>query len=609
MATTKDEVVIELVAQTQKALGGIKKLGLAVGAVVATVKSFEVVAKQVFESAMLANRLEDQSIAFEQLAKSAGVASDDILKAMQEMTKGTISRIDLMKTASQASLLGIGFTEMPKLLEIARAAAIATGQDMSFMFESIVTGVGRASPLILDNLGIVLKVGEANKNYAEELGKTVQELTSAEKKQAILNQTLISGEEIIKNVGTAVDGMTNTEGVEALKVAFEEFRTELGQNVAPATNKVVEALTKIINLGRERLTGMNEYTDAIALVNKLEDERFRRTVSMAEVDKARKIIAENLAKSTAAVAVHMEKYGDVSERLLRSDHLLWITHQNMKKLRDTGLRDMQRQINLLNEVYGILENSKRVQEEQGVSVSNTLEDEEKQNEVLGNTLELLNGIKTTYGTLLGSLLPEGFKNTFIFDEPMTEEYWQTIEDRYKWLEKAEFDFQRSKSILAGIAHEEQVKQLEEIKQGWQSFFDTLSSGALADGVSAFREMGIAISQGKDITDAFARSILNAVSDAMQLLAVELAIAGAKQIGMGNVPLGLGMITAAAGVGLVGGALSGISSSASGSSPVSASSTLSTSFQKRSQPARSIIINNTTVSGSYIASRNVGMRVT
>ena len=122
-------------------------------------------------------------------------------------------------------------------------------------------------------------------------------------------------------------------------------------------------------------------------------------------------------------------------------------------------------------------------------------------------------------------------------------------------------------------------------------------------------MGVAISQGKDATVAFADAILGSIADAMRLLAVEIAIAGAKQIGMGNVPLGLGMLLAAAGLGIFGGALSGISSSASGSSPASASSTLSTSSQNRSQPNRSIIINNTTVSGSYIASRNFGMKVT
>jgi len=163
MATTRDQVVIELVAQTQKAMGSLKKFGLAIGAIIATVKTFEAVAKHAFESTMMAGALESQAISFEQLAQSASVSSDDVLDAMQRMTKGTISTIDLMRTASQANLLGIGFTEMPKLLEIARASALATGQTMDFMFQSIVTGVGRASPMILDNLGIILKIGEANK--------------------------------------------------------------------------------------------------------------------------------------------------------------------------------------------------------------------------------------------------------------------------------------------------------------------------------------------------------------------------------------------------------------------------------------------------------------
>ena len=86
MATTRDQVVIELVAQTQKAMGSLKKFGLAIGGIIATVKTFEVVAKKAFESVQLANALDDQGIAFNQLAKSAGVASEEVLASMQEMT-------------------------------------------------------------------------------------------------------------------------------------------------------------------------------------------------------------------------------------------------------------------------------------------------------------------------------------------------------------------------------------------------------------------------------------------------------------------------------------------------------------------------------------------
>ena len=607
MATTKDEVVIELVAQTQKALGGIKKVGLAVGAVIAAVKSFETIARNTFDNIMLANQLDDQSIAFDQLAKSAGVASDDVLNAMQEMTFGTISRLDLMRTASQANLLGIGFTEMPKLLEIARASAVATGQDMSFMFDSIVTGIGRGSPLILDNLGIMVKLGTAYENHAEILGKTVDELTDNERKQAILNETLVAGEDIINKVGTAVEGMTRTEKIAEFKVAIVELKTELGEGLAPILDENIGLITKLINTVTERVGETNQLASAMKVVEKMQTDEGRRGLSVLEVDKARKVIAEELARSEEKVLKFREHYGDIqSVGMLGADPLFNATLATVKALEDGGLKNFQDYINLLNDQYGILLKSGEVQEKQISDLSKIVEGEEEQNKSLETTLGLLNGIKTTFGTLLGALLPEGFRNTFIFDEPtVNEQYWQDIEDRYNWAEKAEINLQRLRFDLAKIAHDEAVRQAEELKQKIEDITQAVS----VDGVNAFHSMGVAISQGKDATVAFADAILGSIADAMRLLAVEIAIAGAKQIGMGNVPLGLGMLLAAAGLGIFGGALSGISSSASGSSPASASSTLSTSSQNRSQPNRSIIINNTTVSGSYIASRNFGMKVT
>ena len=55
--------------------------------------------------------------------------------------------------------------------------------------------------MILDNLGIIVKVGDANKRYASILGKTSNELTDAEKKMAFLNATIEAGEDLMGRLG------------------------------------------------------------------------------------------------------------------------------------------------------------------------------------------------------------------------------------------------------------------------------------------------------------------------------------------------------------------------------------------------------------------------
>ncbi len=67
---------------------------------------------------------------------------------------------------------------LPKLLEAARAAAKLNPAygDAEFMFQSLVGGIKRGTPLLIDNTGIVLKVGEATEAYAKSIGKSVTEL-------------------------------------------------------------------------------------------------------------------------------------------------------------------------------------------------------------------------------------------------------------------------------------------------------------------------------------------------------------------------------------------------------------------------------------------------
>jgi hypothetical protein len=61
--------------------------------------------------------------------------------------------------------------------------------------------LGRGSALILDNLGIVIDLEEAYESYAAQMGKTANQLTDVEKKQAMVNrvmrETMNTGAEIV----------------------------------------------------------------------------------------------------------------------------------------------------------------------------------------------------------------------------------------------------------------------------------------------------------------------------------------------------------------------------------------------------------------------------
>ena len=101
------------------------------------------------EVTKLAGQFEGVNSAFKRLPDNVKLLED--LKAA---TGNTVSELELMKKAVQASNFDISLKALPKLLEFATLRAQQTGQSVDYLVDSIVTGIGRKSKLILDNLGI-----------------------------------------------------------------------------------------------------------------------------------------------------------------------------------------------------------------------------------------------------------------------------------------------------------------------------------------------------------------------------------------------------------------------------------------------------------------------
>ncbi len=149
--------------------------------------------------------------AFNNLASGAGLLGDALVSDLSKAAGHTISEMELMKNTNLALAGATGelrdkiLTNLPQILEISRAQAAATGQSVDHLFQSLITGIKRSSPLLIDNTGLVLKVGAANEAYAKSVGKSVEELTEQEKQIAILNATVEAGSRAIEAQGGILD--------------------------------------------------------------------------------------------------------------------------------------------------------------------------------------------------------------------------------------------------------------------------------------------------------------------------------------------------------------------------------------------------------------------
>ena len=100
------------------------------------------------ESAELAKQAEGVQIAFARLGRG------DILDGLREATHGTVSDLELMKAAVKFNDFRLPVEELGTMLAFAQQKAKDTGQSVDYMVDSIVTGLGRKSLMILDNLGL-----------------------------------------------------------------------------------------------------------------------------------------------------------------------------------------------------------------------------------------------------------------------------------------------------------------------------------------------------------------------------------------------------------------------------------------------------------------------
>ena len=94
--------------------------------------------------------------------------------------------------------------------------------------------------MILDNLGIIIKQEAAQEAYAKQLGKTVDEMTDAEKSQSIFNAVMESGTKDLELAGEL--SLSFGEKMQQISKETADASVSLGESLLP----VIETLADII---------------------------------------------------------------------------------------------------------------------------------------------------------------------------------------------------------------------------------------------------------------------------------------------------------------------------------------------------------------------------
>ena len=217
------------------ALGGI---GVATGAVAGLGAAL---AKVTVDAAPV----EGVSDAFAGLAESAGQGADEMLGALKRGSAGMVANRDLMMSFNQAAqLVSTDFAvQLPDAMQYLGKVSAATGQDMGFMLDSLVKGVGRLSPMILDNLGIQVAQSEAIERAAEMYGVEADALNKGQVQAGMMNVVL---EKLAANTASMPD-VTETAAARMaqFKATIQDTKDQVGVGFLPVLTTLLGTLGEV----------------------------------------------------------------------------------------------------------------------------------------------------------------------------------------------------------------------------------------------------------------------------------------------------------------------------------------------------------------------------
>lgn len=554
--------------KSNQMMDGFKNKVSEVASSLAIAFSVERIASFTYEISKLAAQSEGVKNTFDRISGSAQAMRD-----MQEATQGTVSQFELMKAAVQADNFQIPIDQMGKLLAFAHQRAVATGQSVDYLVQSIVTGIGRKSPLILDNLGIsAVQLREKLKGVGTEtasvgdVAKVVGEIA----------------EDSLKKMGIAIE--TNDTRIQQVNASWENFKVTLGNfiNQTGILQSALNATSGELNvLSSSQLSFQDKILsllapEAIALKEKL--------LAQQEIVAAK--------KNEAAIQSTINQYFNEGWKSLEA--FGQAISQNVNKVaimegiakRLAGHQEVVKNIDYYEkEIKDLREQEGKALGDNLTKIQKTIEAEQQKLDILKLQYQIQRDAANT--ATLGKMA--GFDNDFGLDPKLAK---TNSIDPSKNLDKANKSIEQSIKLLSRMKNltPSWIKSFDQIfdKKKIESFSMALNSGMQ----SLITDLAIglgSLASGASTSDQIFSTLLSSVGNmAIQLgqLAIGAGIAiDAIQEVLTN-PFGGGIPAIAAGVALVaiGSAIKGAASNiAKGGSSHASSPSAGSSYKPTSQP--------------------------
>lgn len=248
----------------------------------------------------IANKAEGITTAFGKLG------DPDLLKTLREDTRGLVSDLTLMQSSVKANTFGIPLDNLGKLLKFAQQRAQETGESVDYLVESIINGIGRKSPLILDNLGI------SASRLQEEVKKSGDFASAA---ISIVNEELSKqGDLALTGADRATQASVKWENAQLAVGQKFQWLGGLWDKISGGIADKILGLTKITKdqsqAYQEQLDKVvNLESNIVPLLSRYDELKSKATLNKEEQAELNKII-NTVSASVPSAITSFDKYGN-----------------------------------------------------------------------------------------------------------------------------------------------------------------------------------------------------------------------------------------------------------------------------------------------------------
>ena len=235
------------------------------------------------------------------VGNAAGQNLPGVAESLKEISGAAVSLEDRMRSTALAFSSGFSQTQLEALTKVAKGASVALGRDMGDAMDRLVRGTAKLEPEILDELGIMIRLDDAVRDYAAQLGVAQSSMTQFQRRQAFLNASIEQGEKKFGDVADSID----TNPYDKLAATF----ADLTKSALSLVNTVLTPLITFLSSSPTALAGVLAAFGSTLIRTILPaigemSAGHKKAAVMAGISakRASKVITAEYTKATTAVA-------------------------------------------------------------------------------------------------------------------------------------------------------------------------------------------------------------------------------------------------------------------------------------------------------------------